>query len=113
DGRPRLLHVEESLQCIDFSDCEPVMDDAQGELLVGCDHFRVEKWSLSSGETRTIVNEDTFALITVVSGELACSEKSFYPGASFLIPAASEEALRKVCAGEKGAEVLRTRLPIQ
>ena len=44
DGRPRQLHVEESLQCIDFADFEPRLHPAAaGNPLAACDHFRVDR----------------------------------------------------------------------
>lgn len=42
DGRPRELHVEQSLQCIDFSDVEPALTHTQG-VLAECEHFRVSR----------------------------------------------------------------------
>jgi mannose-6-phosphate isomerase len=42
DGRPRELHVEQSLQCIDFSDIEPTLSHQDG-VLAECEHFRVTR----------------------------------------------------------------------
>lgn len=44
DGRPRQLHVAESLRCIDFDDFEPGLHPAAaGNPLAECDHFVVER----------------------------------------------------------------------
>lgn len=44
DGRPRPLHVAESLRCIDFEDIEPVLHAAEApEPRAECAHFRVER----------------------------------------------------------------------
>lgn len=55
DGRPRALHLEESLRSINFADVEPPLAPRAGEggvrLLAECDHFRVEEWAgKASGE---------------------------------------------------------------
>lgn len=51
DGRPRQLHVEESLRSIDFSDFEPGLAprvEKDGvRLLAVCEYFRVELWHLN------------------------------------------------------------------
>lgn len=44
DGKPRQLHVEESLRCIDFNDFEPPLHLAmEGNPLAVCEHFRVDR----------------------------------------------------------------------
>ena len=50
DGKPRQLHVAESLRCIDFEDFEPVLHAAAAaEPRAECEHFRVERASAESG----------------------------------------------------------------
>ncbi len=52
DGRPRQLHVAESLRCIDFADFEPDLHPAAaGNPLAECDHFVVER--RTTGPTAT------------------------------------------------------------
>ena len=46
DGKPRAIHVEQSLRCIDFGDFEPTLGQCENETLVACDYFRVDRWSL-------------------------------------------------------------------
>jgi mannose-6-phosphate isomerase len=50
DGKPRQLHIEESLRSIDFKDFEPALaprEEKDGvRLLAECPHFRVELWQL-------------------------------------------------------------------
>jgi mannose-6-phosphate isomerase len=44
DGKPRALHVEESMRCIDFSDVEPALTRNREEL-ASCEFFRVSRRS--------------------------------------------------------------------
>src|SRR6201987_4814355 len=47
DGKPRTLHVEQSLQCIDFADFEPSLGEILDERLVSHDCFTVDRWVLN------------------------------------------------------------------
>ncbi|MDP4720124.1 MAG: class I mannose-6-phosphate isomerase [Akkermansiaceae bacterium] len=70
EGKPRDLHVAESLACIDFNDYEPRMDTPQGDTLATCPYFKTTSHKLAPGETISNASADRFSLITVVSGEL-------------------------------------------
>ncbi|MCC7519539.1 MAG: class I mannose-6-phosphate isomerase [Verrucomicrobiae bacterium] len=49
DGRPRALHLEESLCAADFEDVEPLLAPLAGKggrrVLADCAYFRLEEWS--------------------------------------------------------------------
>lgn len=107
DGKPRELHVEESLRCIDFSDVTPGMDEPEGTLLVPCEHFRLERHALVAGATLDEVTQGRFAIITVVSGQITDGESVFSEGDFFLVPSGGGAGLHTV--GE--AEVLLTTWP--
>lgn len=116
DGKPRQLHVEESLQCIDFSDVAPGMDAAEGSLLCECEHFRLEHHLLEPGESAGRISgslaEPTgqrFAILTVVGGGLECGGEAFGEGDFLILPAAADGPA--LCAGAAGAEVLLTTWP--
>lgn len=109
DGMPRQLHVEESLQCIDFTDVEPSMDAAKGAVLAECDHFRVEKWELENG-ARDCGGAGEFSIVGVVEGTIRCGAERFAPGDFFLVPACAEGEGRRVLAEGKGT-LLRTTMP--
>ena len=49
DGKPRELHVAESMASIDFNDFEPAMDTPQGDNLATCDYFKTDRKSLAAG----------------------------------------------------------------
>jgi mannose-6-phosphate isomerase len=107
DGKLRELHVEDSLESIDFEDAEPAIAESQGELLTECDFFRMEKWVLTEPRVGT---DSGFAVFTVTDGAVSCGGRRFNRGDFFLIPDAfaglSVEPL------SSGASVLRTTIPV-
>lgn len=70
DGKPRQLHVEQSLRSIDFGDFEPpVLHNA--DLLADCDEFRLRRIVLNTGaEPLTFNSGEQPRLFHVVSGRL-------------------------------------------
>lgn len=106
DGKPRDLHVEESLKCIDFSDIEPEMDKADGTLLAECEHFRLERHDLAKGAALSDVTQERFAIVTVVSGTIALPDDGgrLKEGDFVMIPIAGGNG----CVAEGAAEVLVT-----
>ncbi|MBS0660386.1 MAG: class I mannose-6-phosphate isomerase [Verrucomicrobia bacterium] len=107
DGRPRKLHVDESLRSILFDDFEPTPARPQGETLVDCAHFHVERLELQG--PRRALRDERFAVLTVVAGSVECAGERFGPGDLFLIPACLPEA--ELVALDGSATVLRATLP--
>lgn len=105
DGKPRDLHVEESLRCIDFDDVAPSLGEATGNCLVNCEHFRVDRVH----NTVVSLPETKPCLVTVISGPVHLGEfgRSFREGDFFLVPANWNEAKRLVGDGGE-IEVLLT-----
>jgi mannose-6-phosphate isomerase len=103
DGKPRELHIAESLESINFDDPEPKTVQPDGEVVAGCEHFRVARWEIDG--SRSCGTEDRFAVFTVVSGQVTCGSQSFALGSLFLVPAHTHLDLHG-----KGV-VLRTVLP--
>jgi mannose-6-phosphate isomerase len=95
DGLPRALHIEQSLQAIDFSlgPAQPQTprktDRPQAERLVQCDRFMLDRWTLSA--PLTIGGDDAFHLLAVVEGELTIAgdphPKPLKKGGTALLPA--------------------------
>ncbi len=86
-GKPRELHVKESLQCIDFTDIEPLMGADNGSLLSSCPYFKVDRYEAKRGQKITQKNRERFAIITVVEGVLKSNEGAhFKAGDFFLLP---------------------------
>lgn len=107
DGKPRALHIAESLQSTDFGDIEPELAKPKGELITGCEFFRIERWDLSQPRRDT---SEMFALYTVLSGEVSCGGRQFTAGQFFLLPAAATN--RELVPANGSAQVLRTSIPI-
>lgn len=106
DGQPRALHVEESLQSIDFDDFEPALVPAGREPLVSCDYFQVEKWTLDSPRRS---GSGRFAIFCVADGRVECCGRPFQRGEFFLLPAGLAAADIKPL--DEPASVLRTTIP--
>ena len=77
DGKPRQLHVKESLACIDFRDIEPEMQNPREEIkgingwrrLIECEHFHVHRLDLHDIWPDQC-DGTTFHVITCVEGAL-------------------------------------------
>ncbi len=106
DGKPRDLHLAESLLSTDFNDFTPPLAHVESGLLASCDHFRVEKKILTSPQDLRPPGD--FALITVVAGQARCDEQTFHPGDFFLLPATDAPP---VAACDDECTVLVTTLP--
>ncbi len=107
DGKPRDLHVDESLQCIDFSDYEPAMDHPGGNTLASCEFFKVERLELPSGAALANPNPDRFSIVTVVDGELRSGGgATFQPGDFLVLPREADQL-----EASTSATVLQTTIP--
>ncbi|MEP2777485.1 MAG: type I phosphomannose isomerase catalytic subunit [Luteolibacter sp.] len=82
-GKPRELHVKESLACIDFTDFAPEMDTPSGDTLATCPYFKTTRHTLAPGETISTATNDRFSLLTIVSGKL---EGGHGAGRTLLLP---------------------------
>jgi mannose-6-phosphate isomerase len=105
DGRPRELHVPQSLASIDFADVEPQLVARDSETIAHTDFFEVDRWRLD-GE-RAAAPDGECAVVQVLEGEVeTATGRRFGPGQLFLLPAQAGQAL-----SGRGALVLRTLLP--
>jgi mannose-6-phosphate isomerase len=87
DGRPRQLHVEESMRCIDFADAEPGLHPAAaGNPLAACEHFRVDRCGESAASLAGVrlvmaINRLEWAGTVLAPGSVA-----IWPAAAGLAP---------------------------
>lgn len=106
DGKPRELHVRESLASIDFDDEEPRMDEPRGTVIAECDYFRVEKLVLAADERTGNRDPERFSIFSVAEGRAVCGRQSFGKGDFFLLPRGGEGI-----TAVTDSVLLRTTLP--
>ena len=102
DGKPRQLHVEQSLQSIDFTDFEPDVTPATTGLgeqtLAICPAFHIRRRHFAAGERLGPPRPREPMIVSLVAGEL-WDEKSgevYAAGANLLLPYAWDGEL--VCS---------------
>jgi mannose-6-phosphate isomerase len=106
DGKPRPLHVRESLASIDFNDHEPTLSRKSDDgVLAACEHFRVAELELGSPNAEA---SGEAPLYTVLEGTLAVGEFHFKKGDFFVLP--THAAVRTLTPLGGPARVLRTTL---
>jgi mannose-6-phosphate isomerase len=106
DGEPRELHIQSSLASIDFSDFEPSLGEVIEEVIVSCNHFQVERWSLT--ESRSAHSRRQFAVFQCVSGKVEFAGQYFRPGDLFL--ATAEGHTKTLSPLDSNTTVLRTTI---
>jgi mannose-6-phosphate isomerase len=107
DGKPRALHVEQSLQCIDFKDFEPALGEGPGERLVSHDCLIVDRWLLDQPRPANVLPR--FSVFQVIEGTVSFGDgREFRFGDLFVVPARSHRSL--ITPKNDIAIVLRTTL---
>ena len=107
DGKPRALHIEESLRSTDFDDFEPKLQQKGRSPLVECEYFRIEKLAIDAPKEVAPLGE--FAIVTCLTGQVCCGDEKFGTGSFFLIPASLENRAIEPLA--PGTTVLVTTIP--
>lgn len=107
DGKPRQLHIAESLASIDFDDHEPAMDVPLGETLAECPYFKTTRKVRAAGEEISNPDAGRFSIIVVVSGSLrSVSGRRFEKGTCLLLPRDAKPLIAL-----QDASVLQVTLP--
>jgi mannose-6-phosphate isomerase len=107
-GKPRQLHVDQALQCIDFNDVAPKPITPRGELLARHQLFEVQKWNPKSA--RDIAPLGQFAIVLCLTGALQSAGVDFTPGDFFLVPASLRD--RSIQPRGEGTSLLRVTIPM-
>jgi len=107
NGKPRQLHVDQALQCIDFTDVAPKLVQPKGELLVRHELFEIQKWNLDA--PREVTRRGQFAIVCCLSGKLNCADVDLAPGEFFLLPASLQNRQLQLRAEE--TTLLRVTIP--
>ncbi|OYW71182.1 MAG: hypothetical protein B7Z37_28410 [Verrucomicrobia bacterium 12-59-8] len=109
DGKPRALHVEESMKSIDFTDFAPGVQEVQSNgTLVNCEYFDVK---VCRGSRQAGVPGESLT-IAVVSGEIRVGDTVLKAGDFALVPAAMEAAAREVMPVDAKSQWLEIRVPV-
>ena len=92
DGKPRQLHVEESLKCIDWNDFEPsTRKQTSGRaVLADCREFRIVKYALNFESDPLVLGSGAARLVTVVDGMVQFGEARVSTGTTVLLPASQD-----------------------
>ena len=108
DGRPRTLHIAESMESIDFEDYEPRVSGRESPIVANCPFFHVEERTIS--DPADVRPPARFALVSVLSGTISCGPDRFERGQFFLVPA--EGTSWALAAADGSAEILLITLPV-
>jgi mannose-6-phosphate isomerase len=111
DGKPRALHVQESLRSIDFSSPAPGFQqtDAQGRL-VSCEFFEIREGHLAEGESTQLGQSGEHLCIALISGNLSAGSRTLHAGDFALVPAILSGSARNLQA-TAAAHWLEIRIP--
>ncbi|MDB6069801.1 MAG: mannose-6-phosphate isomerase [Verrucomicrobiales bacterium] len=100
DGKPRQLHVEESLRCIDFADTAPALGTPDSEgLLASCEYFTVHRRSAGGALPQAVQvgGDGGFLMIGMLSGIVRTADGAeLKPGDWALVPASAKGSQRQV-----------------
>jgi len=106
-GKPRQLHVDQALECIDFTDVAPKLTDSKGETLVKHELFEVQKWNLDA--PREIIGFGHFAIVCCLTGAVRLVDVDLRPGEFFLVPASLQD--RQIQPRSASTTLLRVAIP--
>jgi len=107
DGKPRQLHLAESLASIDFNDHEPSMDVPVGDTLAVCPYFKTTRHVLAAGDSIGNPEAGRFSILAVVDGALASAAGRLFEKGQFLLLPRDAPPLR----AQQNATVLQVTLP--
>ena len=95
DGKPRGLHVEQSLRSIQWDDFEPnpLRGAPTSGTLADCAEFRIRRFVLPPGETLALAGGEQPRLLSVVSGRALCAGSELIRGDNVLLPYAGDFAV--------------------
>lgn len=111
DGKPRQMHVQQSLRSIDFTEPPPAFQkaDAQGRL-VACEFFEIREASIH--DTTALGIEGEHLVVAMIEGTITVAGKTLVAGDFALVPACLNGVKRGIKnAGEGNARWLEIRIP--
>ena len=109
DGKPRQLHVPESLASIDWDDIEPPLVTQDGEALVHNDIFEVDRLTVS--DPRVVASPASCAVVIAIDAGVSCGDSDLERGQLFVVPANEAASLPLSPTETDAVTVLRAMLP--
>ena len=109
DGKPRQLHIAESLASIDYADHEPTMDAPDGETLAACPYFKTTRKDLAAGDTIGNPVAGRFSIVIVVDGSLLSAAGRVLEKGRFILLPRDASPL----TAQQTASVLLVTLPVR
>jgi mannose-6-phosphate isomerase len=110
DGRPRALHLAESLQSIDFSLPPPTFQIANPSgRLICCNDFEVTHCTLR--DTPSLGHMGQHLTVAVVSGHIAAAGMPLNKGDFAIVPACLPHTARALTSASQDASWLEIRIP--
>jgi len=111
DGKPRELHIAQSMQSIDFSMTAPALLPAcEDQPTIRCDTFEVwQRSELRGSQLRE--GQGKNLMITVISGVLELEAQSWTAGTTALVPAAMTQERRQAFHVKPGTRWLEMQIP--
>jgi mannose-6-phosphate isomerase len=108
DGKPRQLHIAESLAAIDFEDFEPAMQPAvtNGPLLT-CEFFEV----YLASQADQLGREGENLTLAVTQGHIDLAGETFRAGDFAIIPSSMPDVARLITSRSADAQWLEIRIP--
>ena len=107
-GKPRQLHIDQALACIDFNDAAPKLIEPKGNLLVKHELFEIQKWNLDS--PREVAPRGQFAIVCCLSSSIRCTDVDLAPGEFFVVPALLQDRQLKPLGAQ--TSLLRVTIPL-
>jgi mannose-6-phosphate isomerase len=112
-GKPRQLHVEEAMACIDFGGQEAGKSETnRADELVNCEHFSLRRMQLGQNEQREIAGGEPVVWVALEGqGVIQCEghgPTAFVRGDTLLLPAGMKQGRVKSVAA---CAWLEARLP--
>jgi mannose-6-phosphate isomerase len=88
DGKPRQMHVAQSLRSIDWHDIEPkpVRAAPTSGVIADCPEFSIKRTVLGAGERLLVAGGEQPRLLSVVSGRVRGGGETLAPGVNALLP---------------------------
>ncbi|SKA90119.1 mannose-6-phosphate isomerase, type 1 [Prosthecobacter debontii] len=111
DGKPRALHIEESLKSIDFDDHEPGLQDPSLDgTLVSCEYFKVRHQD--GGNGFSLGEEGENLTVAVIRGSLVVNNCTLAAGDFAVIPAAMTATERTIFQASADSQWLEISIPV-